>query len=264
MKEFKATDKARILAMAKSQYNMFIVKRQRLENKLNVIEADFDMEQKLAEFKEKLEQKLAEKTRKLRADIKFNKEEQQRWTPEAISSMLDGHSIEELVDFSYSVSDTGKRSLVATFKYPDTILPPTPEDEAAGLGLDDVDEGPEYDGAGFNGSDEELKADMERATQEDEIRAMQDCEDKPHYEMPEMKEMLESVDEVIASIHPEHGNDFDEDMTEFANEPAPAPEPDADDYITDPEEEDPWADEDDDDDEPEVADDEEEDPFALR
>lgn len=211
MKEFKANEKSQIIAMAKFLYQNYVVKREKVQAQLETVKDKFDFDGKLAAYKQKLEEQYNERTKTLRAKIDEYKEQEEVMSGPIQTLLLDGHNINEVVTVGYVSDSDGKRRLTATLKYPDTVLPP--EDN---LGIEDaVDEGPEYDGAGFNGSAEELAADMEQERLADEARAdaMHDCEDreadidvdmqgefKPIEEspaMPDMNEVMQEVDELV-------------------------------------------------------------------
>lgn len=298
MKEFKANEKSQIIAMAKLLYTNYTVKREKVENQLSTIEDKFDFDGKLEAYRKKLEEQLNDRTKKLRDSIAEYKKQEDIMSGPLRTLYLDNHRVEEVVKVEYVSDGDGKRKLSATFLYPDTILPPednlgieeTAEDYAernAGA-VAPIDEGPEYDGAGFNGSAEELAADMEQERLADEARAdaMHDCEDreadidvdmqgefKPIEEGPEVpvENIEEGVDALVESVkeNPDYYvEEFAADTAEKFSEavekvvsqmPAPAEEED---YLTDPEEEsddDPW--EDDAEDTTDESDDE--DPFKI-
>jgi len=211
MKEFKNNEKSQILAMARFLYTNYTIKREKVENQLKTAEDKFDFNGKLEAYRKKLEEQYNERTKSLRAKIEEYKQQEEVMSGPIRTLLLDNHPIEEVVNVGYVSEGDGKRRLTATFKYPDTILPP--EDN---LGIEGtVDEGPEYDGAGFNGSAEELAADIEQERLADEARAdaMHDCEEreadidvdmqgefKPIEEgpaMPPMDEVMQEVDELV-------------------------------------------------------------------
>lgn len=82
-----------------------------------------------------------------------------------IKMVFDGYTTEDLVEKVVTTTDkvdpkTGKNVKVTKFvlKYPETIVPPTViESESGSVVVDDndkiVDEGPEFDGAGFTAED---------------------------------------------------------------------------------------------------------------
>lgn len=127
---------------------------------------------------------LQKKINDLRAEISAIDEQQRRWEA-PIMDLLQGHRIEEVVEYKRELTAAGKYTTKVSLRYPETVLPPeTFEPECpshAGADFDIDKESvaepqetvPEYDSAGFStedglteGEPEELAAQVEAGPNE--------------------------------------------------------------------------------------------------
>lgn len=107
---------------------------------------------------------LQKKINDLRAEISAIDEQQRRWEA-PIMDLLQGHRIEEVVEYKRELTAAGKYTTKVSLRYPETVLPPeTFEPECPShAGADfDIDKEPaaesqetvpEYDSAGFSTED---------------------------------------------------------------------------------------------------------------
>lgn len=87
-----------------------------------------EIEKMIAEYREKGAKKLEKRLEKLNGKIAEIDKKSSAW--EAIIMRDTGHRSEDIFDFEVTTSETGIKSVKATFKYPD-VLPPADMDTAA-------------------------------------------------------------------------------------------------------------------------------------
>lgn len=126
-KAFTAVDKSLLLNAGRTIGRTFWLKKDKYTQDINKIERDFaaaqdeELEKMIEEFRKKSAVKLEKKLAALKGKVAAIDAEQALW--EKIIIEKTGHRAEEIFDFEITTSDTGKRSVKASFKYP-SVIPP--------------------------------------------------------------------------------------------------------------------------------------------
>ena len=166
-----------------------------------------EIEKMIAEYREKGAKKLEKRLEKLNSKIAEIDKKSAAW--EAIIMRDTGHRSEDIFDFEVTTSETGIKSVKATFKYPD-VLPPADTVEP---------ECPTHEfGSDFDEDKEVLAADDEREADVDE--------DMPG-EFTELPTPEVPVDELPFDEEPavtEEGDVWDDEAV--ATQTSPTEEPD--------------------------------------
>lgn len=167
-KAFTSIDKSLLLNAGRTIGRTFWLKKDRYTQDINKIEKDFtaaqdeELEKMIEEFRKKSAVKLEKKLAVLKGKVAAIDAEQALW--EKIIIEKTGYRAEEIFDFEITTSDTGKKSVKASFKYPDIIPPVEIEHEGTHYLLDsdgDVIE-PECPTHKFgNDFDEDREADVD-------------------------------------------------------------------------------------------------------
>jgi hypothetical protein len=111
--KFTALQKNLILSTARTIFKDFVGKKQKLNERREKI---------IADNKVVLDKKLAVVDTELEVIDGMQKKFESN-----IIELLDGYRLEDVVNFEPVTSESGRTTMKCTFKYPDTILPPTNE-----------------------------------------------------------------------------------------------------------------------------------------
>jgi len=213
--KFTALQKNLILSTARTIFKDFVGKKQKLNERREKI---------IADNKVVLDKKLAVVDTELEVIDGMQKKFEGN-----IIELLGGYRLEDVVNFEPVTSESGRTTMKCTFKYPDTILPPTdeteedvhadcaepaPQAENEFQPVADIDEDmqgehvptpeesePEYDGAGFNTED---------GLQEGELAELAEQVNEP--DLDEIEDMWNQIDgSADAQAEPAAVTDSDDD-----------------------------------------------------
>lgn len=174
-KVFTSIDKNLLLNAGRTIGRTFWLKKDKYTQEINKIETDFtaaqdeELQKMIEEFRTKSAAKLEKKLAALKGKVAAIDAEQALW--EKIIIEKTGYRAEEIFDFEITTSETGKRSVKASFKYPEVIPPVEIEHEGVHYALNtDGDviepECPTHEfGSDFD-KDKEVLADEEREAME--------------------------------------------------------------------------------------------------
>lgn len=126
-KAFTSVDKSLLLNAGRTIGRTFWLKKDKYTQEINKIEKDFaaaqdeELQKMIEEFRKKSEAKLEKKLAALKGKVAAIDAEQALW--EKIIIEKTGYRAEEIFDFEITTSETGKKSVKASFKYPEVIPP---------------------------------------------------------------------------------------------------------------------------------------------
>lgn len=133
-KTFTTVDKSLLLNAGRTIARTFWLPKAKYTEERDKIVNKFEetlnqeIEKMIAEYREKGAKKLEKRLEKLNGKIAEIDKKSAAW--EAIIMRDTGHRSEDIFDFEVTTSETGIKSVKATFKYPD-VLPPADMDTAA-------------------------------------------------------------------------------------------------------------------------------------
>lgn len=234
---FTTIEKNLLLNAGRTIGKTFWLKKARYTDEITKIENDFsaaqdeELQKMIAEFRAKSEARLEKKLASLKGKVAAIDAEQALW--ENIIIEKTGHRAEEIFDFEITTSDTGKKSVKASFKYPD-VLPPAGTAEPECPNHEDEDRDADID-EDMDGEFTELPMPEEPAVIAEDDTPWDDnavaaqtspIDDEPEYDSAgfstedglqegEPAKLAEQIaaEEIadISAIMPEAGNDFDAD-----------------------------------------------------
>jgi hypothetical protein len=146
--KFTALQKNLILSTARTIFKDFVGKKQKLNERREKI---------IADNKVVLDKKLAVVDTELEVIDGMQKKFESN-----IIELLGGYRLEDVVNFEPVTSESGRTTMKCTFKYPDTILPPTDETEE-GVHADCAESAPQAENEfqSIENPVEERKADID-------------------------------------------------------------------------------------------------------